>query len=173
VINDVPAEVCEVKRRWTSGLPDATRRVGAMMAHRGLSVSQPWKRADTHAGPELKLHIKAEYIDAALTLVSLRTSSCDARPDHTSWHIADLRPVAISPRQSAGGRALTGRTALPGMRAGAARNARQRQDGGPNCGGPAGPAKLRHGCKVRGSWPSAGPILTISQPYLSHVEVSP
>src|SRR5829696_7986577 len=71
-------------RRWTSGLPGATTRLGAMMAHRGLSASQPWMRADTHAGPELRLHIKAEYIDAALTFVSLPTSSCDARPDHTS-----------------------------------------------------------------------------------------
>jgi hypothetical protein len=70
-------------RRWTNGLPGATTRLGAMMAHRGLSASQPWMRADTHAGPELRLHIKAEYIDAALTFVSLPTSSCDARPDHT------------------------------------------------------------------------------------------
>src|SRR5215203_3461191 len=77
-------------RRWTNGLPGATRRLGAMMAHRGLSASQPWMRADTHAGPELKLHLKAEYIDAALTFVSLPTSSCDARPDHTSWHDPDL-----------------------------------------------------------------------------------
>src|SRR3954454_14796194 len=66
-----------------------------MIAHRGLTASQPWMRADPHAGPELKLHIKAEYIDAALTFVSLPTSSlptssCDARPDHTSWHFRDI-----------------------------------------------------------------------------------
>jgi hypothetical protein len=53
------------------------------MAHRGLTASQPWMRADPHAGPELRLHPEAEYIDAALTFVSLPTSSCDARPDHT------------------------------------------------------------------------------------------
>jgi hypothetical protein len=40
-------------------------------------------RADIHDGPELRLHIEAEYIDAALTFVSPPTSSCDARPDHT------------------------------------------------------------------------------------------
>jgi hypothetical protein len=40
-------------------------------------------RADPHDGPELMLHPEAEYIDAALTFVSLPTSSCDARPDHT------------------------------------------------------------------------------------------
>jgi hypothetical protein len=55
-----------------------------MMAHRGLPLSQSWRRADFHAGPEQKLHQEAEYIDAALTFVSLPTSSCDARPDHTN-----------------------------------------------------------------------------------------
>jgi hypothetical protein len=44
-------------------------------------------RADIHDGPELRLHLEAEYIDAALTFVSPPTSSCDARPDHTNWHI--------------------------------------------------------------------------------------
>ena len=55
-----------------------------MMAHRGLSASESWMRADIHDGPELRLYIEAEYIDAALTFVSLPTSSCDARPDHTN-----------------------------------------------------------------------------------------
>jgi hypothetical protein len=41
-------------------------------------------RADSHDGPELRLHHEAEYIDAALTFVSPPTSSCDARPDHTN-----------------------------------------------------------------------------------------
>jgi hypothetical protein len=57
-----------------------------MMAYKGLSASEFWMRADTHDGPELKLHPEAEYIDAALTFIRLPTSSCDARPDHTSWH---------------------------------------------------------------------------------------
>jgi hypothetical protein len=51
-------------------------------------------RADTHDGPELKLYTEAEYIDAALTFVSLPTSSCDARPDHTKWHAPIVRFVA-------------------------------------------------------------------------------
>ena len=38
--------------RWTNGLPGATKRLGAMMALRGLSASQPRMRADTHDGPE-------------------------------------------------------------------------------------------------------------------------
>jgi hypothetical protein len=54
-----------------------------MMAYKGLSPSESWMRADTHAGPELTLHTEAEYIDAALTFVSPPPSSCDARPDHT------------------------------------------------------------------------------------------
>jgi hypothetical protein len=39
-------------KRWTNGLPGATKRLGAMMAHRGLSPSEPGMRADTHVGPE-------------------------------------------------------------------------------------------------------------------------
>jgi hypothetical protein len=39
-------------KRWTTGLPGATKRLGAMMAHRGLSPSESWMRADTHVGPE-------------------------------------------------------------------------------------------------------------------------
>src|SRR5215467_13086830 len=38
--------------RWTNGLPGATKRLGAIMALRGLSASQPRMRADTHDGPE-------------------------------------------------------------------------------------------------------------------------
>jgi hypothetical protein len=34
-------------KRWTNGLPGATMRLGAMMAQRGLSASQPRMRADT------------------------------------------------------------------------------------------------------------------------------
>src|SRR5262245_57945305 len=39
-------------KRWTNGLPGATKRLGAMMALQGLSLSQPRMRADTHDGPE-------------------------------------------------------------------------------------------------------------------------
>jgi hypothetical protein len=39
-------------KRWTNGLPGATTRLGAKMALRGLSPSEPWMRADTHVGPE-------------------------------------------------------------------------------------------------------------------------
>jgi hypothetical protein len=61
-----------------------------MMAYIGLSPSESWMRADSHDGLELRLHTEAEYIDAALTFIRLPTSSCNARPDHTSWHIRDL-----------------------------------------------------------------------------------
>src|SRR5215470_3974904 len=39
-------------KRWTNGLPGATKRLGAKMALRGLAASQPRMRADTHGGPE-------------------------------------------------------------------------------------------------------------------------
>src|SRR5437899_1122263 len=45
-------------KRWTNGLPGATKRLGAMMAQRGLSASQPRMRADTHDGPEQMLHLR-------------------------------------------------------------------------------------------------------------------
>jgi hypothetical protein len=54
------------------------------MAHRGPSARQSWMRADTHDGPEHRLHNEAEYINAALTFATQSVSSCDARPDHTS-----------------------------------------------------------------------------------------
>src|SRR5215831_10016043 len=39
-------------KRWTNGLPGATKRLGAKMALRGLAASQPRMCADTHDGPE-------------------------------------------------------------------------------------------------------------------------
>src|SRR6266542_1486701 len=39
-------------KRWTNGLPGATKRLGAIMALCGLSGSKPRMRADTHDGPE-------------------------------------------------------------------------------------------------------------------------
>src|SRR5262247_1951716 len=82
-------------KRWMNGLPGATQRLGAMMNQRGLSASQPWMRADTHHGPERKRSTsKAEYIDAALTFVALRTPSCTARPGHTFWHNSAVRHLS-------------------------------------------------------------------------------
>src|SRR4029453_69293 len=39
-------------KRWTNGLPGATKRLGAIMALCGLSGSKSRMRADTHDGPE-------------------------------------------------------------------------------------------------------------------------
>jgi hypothetical protein len=39
-------------KRWTNGLPGATKRLGAKMALRGLSPSESRMRADTHDGSE-------------------------------------------------------------------------------------------------------------------------
>jgi len=86
------------------------------------------------------------------------------------WHIVNLPKLTSSSRQAVS--ALTGATALSGIMLGlpqmhvsaetaaliaaALRIERSRDTGVSEAG-----------------WPSAGPILTISQPYLSHVEVSP
>src|SRR3712207_4054913 len=90
-------------------------------------------RADSHDGPELRLHPEAEYIDAALTFVSPPTSSCDARPDHTSWHISDVAlqtadkaeadiPWEVDTPGSALDRSRRGRVCCHGRRSGAARS---------------------------------------------------
>src|SRR5262249_53017720 len=39
-------------KRWTNGLPGATKRLGAKMALRGLAASESWVHADTRDGPE-------------------------------------------------------------------------------------------------------------------------
>ena len=39
-------------KRWTNGLPGATKRLGANLAFGGLSGSESRMRADTHDGPE-------------------------------------------------------------------------------------------------------------------------
>ena len=59
-------------------------RLGAMMAQRGLSASQPRMRADTHVGLEF---------NAPLQLMRLSRSSLSeirlvqrGRAIHTSWH---------------------------------------------------------------------------------------
>src|SRR5438132_10733782 len=75
-------------KRWTNGLPGATKRLGAKMALQGLSPSESRMRADTHDGPE--------HIDAALTFVDLGSPSCTARPGHTSWHFTAVRDSPLS-----------------------------------------------------------------------------
>src|SRR5258708_21485084 len=79
-------------KRWTNGLPGATKRLGAMMAQRGLSVSQPRMRADTHDGPEQMLHVRG-LIHCCSSHVRRSWSFCLAThgPAHTSWHEPDQR----------------------------------------------------------------------------------
>src|ERR1700738_4852036 len=74
-------------KRWTNGLPGATKRLGAMMAQRGLSASQPRMRADTHDGPEQMLHVRG-LIHCCSSHVRRSWSFCLAThgPGHTSWH---------------------------------------------------------------------------------------
>jgi len=80
-------------KRWTNGLPGATQRLGAMMAHRGLSASQPWMRADPHRGPERKRSTsEAEYIDAAFTFA---LSELHLAPHGRTIHMALVRPTRL------------------------------------------------------------------------------
>src|ERR1700693_3726093 len=78
-------------KRWTNGLPGATKRLGAMMAQRGLSASQPRMRADTHDGPEQMLHVRG-LIHCCSSHVRRSWSFCLAThgPGHTSWHETDM-----------------------------------------------------------------------------------
>src|SRR5580692_4810775 len=71
-------------KRWTNGLPGATKRLGAMMAQRGLSASQPRMRADTHDGPEQMLHVRG-LIHCCSSHVRRSWSFCLAThgPGHT------------------------------------------------------------------------------------------
>jgi hypothetical protein len=48
-----------MKKEKDDGLPGATMRLGAIMAHRGLSPSESWMRADPHDGPEHRLYREA------------------------------------------------------------------------------------------------------------------
>ena len=66
--------------RWTNGLPGATMRLGAMMAHRGRSASQPWMRADPHDGPELeaphqgRIHRCSSHVRQSANIILRRTA---------------------------------------------------------------------------------------------------
>src|ERR1700676_4018341 len=78
-------------KRWTNGLPGATKRLGAMMAQRGLSASQPRMRADTHDGPEQMLHVRG-LIHCCSSHVRRSWSFCLAThgPGHTLWHLTNV-----------------------------------------------------------------------------------
>src|ERR1700730_6424411 len=82
-------------KRWMNGLPGATKRLGAMMAQRGLSASQPRMRADTHDGPEQMRHVRG-LIHCCSSHVHRSWSFCLAThgPGHTLWHIATFRCAA-------------------------------------------------------------------------------
>src|ERR1700726_1729332 len=82
-------------KRWMNGLPGATKRLGAMMAQRGLSASQPRMRADTHDGPEQMLHVRG-LIHCCSSHVRRSWSFCLAT--HGPGHTYILAHRVISPR---------------------------------------------------------------------------
>src|ERR1700730_5034159 len=61
-------------KRWTNGLPGATKRLGAKMAHRGLSLSQPGCARIPMMARSKCSTLEALYIVAALTFVGLGAS---------------------------------------------------------------------------------------------------
>src|ERR1700675_2197192 len=95
-------------KRWTNGLPGATKRLGAMMAQRGLSASQPRMRADTHDGPEQMLQVRG-LIHCCSSHVRRSWSFCLAThgPGHTydtfgHGAMSDLSPLCAPKRTSVG-----------------------------------------------------------------------
>ena len=87
-------------KRWTNGLPGATKRLGAMMALRGLSVSESRMRADTHIGPEHMLHFRglihccsshvrrsrnAVLLHTAGPYILARRDATDVAPNRRYW----------------------------------------------------------------------------------------
>ena len=81
-------------KRWTNGLPGATMRLGAKMAQRGLSASQPRMRADTHVGPELNAPLQRP--DTLMQLSRSPISEVRLATRGRAIHLAQLRPTETS-----------------------------------------------------------------------------
>jgi len=78
---------------WTNGLPDATTRLGAKMAHRGLSPSQPGcARIPMMVRSRICSTQRPDALDAALTFVALVTPSCNARSGRAFGTSLQCRP---------------------------------------------------------------------------------
>lgn len=86
-------------KRWTNGLPGATMRLGAKMAQRGLSVSQPRMRADTHVGPELNAPLQRP--DTLMQLSRSSLSEIHLAQRGRAIHIGTKRTSAFSLTMSA------------------------------------------------------------------------
>src|SRR5262249_14070255 len=79
-------------KRWTNGLPGATKRLGAKMALRGLAASESWVHADTHDGPE-----QIAPLQRPDTLMQLSRSSIlevHLVPHGRAIHFGTFRPMA-------------------------------------------------------------------------------
>jgi hypothetical protein len=67
------------------------RETGCQFGPRGLSVSQPRMRADTHDGPEQPLHFRGLIHCCSSHVRPLRAPPCDARPVHTNGSRCEFR----------------------------------------------------------------------------------
>src|SRR6516165_6280462 len=93
-------------KRWTNGLPGATKRLGAKMALRGLAASQPRMRADTHDGPEQIAPLQRP--DTLKQLSRSLISEVHLVPHGRAIHLAQSRLAPASVAKSAvGGKAAT------------------------------------------------------------------
>jgi hypothetical protein len=84
--------------RWTNGLPGATKRLGAIMALRGLAASQPRMRADTHDGPEQIAPLQRP--DTLMQLSRSLISEVHLVPHGRAIHYGTKRRTTISTRMS-------------------------------------------------------------------------
>src|SRR5262245_35952016 len=84
-------------KRWTNGLPGATTRLGAMMAHRGLSASQPGcARIPMMVRSKICSTQRPDTLMQLPRSSLLETLSCNARPGHTSWHKRRYSKIALT-----------------------------------------------------------------------------
>src|SRR5262249_55797653 len=86
-------------KRWTNGLPGATKRLGAKMTLRGLAASESWVHADTHDGPE-----QIAPLQRPDTLMQLSHSSIlevHLVPHGRAIHSGTTRPTGTSTLTSA------------------------------------------------------------------------
>ena len=77
-------------KRWTNGLPGATKRLGANLALGGLSGSESRMRADTHDGPEHDAPLQRPNTLLQLSRSSILEAILYRAAGPYIWHKADL-----------------------------------------------------------------------------------
>jgi hypothetical protein len=78
-------------KRWTNGLPGATKRLGANLALGGLSGSESRMRADTHDGPEHDAPLQRPNTLLQLSRSSILEAILYRAAGPYIWHFAAAR----------------------------------------------------------------------------------